>query len=362
LAERGTHLGIPIGREVSLEDVWEGPLTKALQKIKNNFSLIRALPFSSRILFINVFIVSLFSYHGLFFILPTELWKKIKNAISKVVIPFNGGAFTYDSLVCAKKIFSLKLPLKDVWAFNISLLAVRSPLFKNPTQNYFSLPTIRTNYNMHIVDHRDAAAVDFWRSRHLPDGRLVPLSAPSSTEVYKILVDDVYLDDSADQVSKKISNYLQVYQPGLPATPPLDLLTTLTKNLSLVSQAPQALLVLHMSLVNNALATSRRMRHQNHQGLDQVAPCFFCGTGQDSLPHIFSQCGIINEARKIFFSELGLTFESGPEEKKRSEGEPTKKRSAKKELLFPPFLLPSFLPLLSMLLLLLLLPPELLHL
>jgi len=195
-------------------------LTKALQKIKNNFSLIRALPFSSRILFINVFIVSLFSYHGLFFILPTELWKKIKNAISKVVIPFNGGAFTYDSLVCAKKIFSLKLPLKDVWAFNISLLAVRSPLFKNPTQNYFSLPTIGTNFNMHITEHRDAAAVDFWRSRHLPDGRLVPLSVPSSTEVYKVLVDDVYLDDSTDQVSKKISNYLQVYQPGLPATPP----------------------------------------------------------------------------------------------------------------------------------------------
>src|SRR6185437_16089874 len=72
LAERGTHLGIPIGREVSLEDVWEGPLTKALQKIKNNFSLIRALPFSSRILFIIVFIVSLFSYHGLFFILPNS--------------------------------------------------------------------------------------------------------------------------------------------------------------------------------------------------------------------------------------------------------------------------------------------------
>ena len=165
-------------------------MTKALQKIKNNFSLIRALPFSSRILFINVFIVSLFSS------LPTELWKKIKNAISKVVIPVNGGAF------------------------NISLLAVRSPLFRNPTHNYFSLPSIGIKFNMHIKDHRDAAAVDFWRSRHLPDGRLVPLPAPSSTEVYKILVDDVYLDDTADQVSKKISNFLQVYQPGLPPIPP----------------------------------------------------------------------------------------------------------------------------------------------
>jgi hypothetical protein len=153
LKDSGTHLGILIGRDVSLEDIWGSPMSKALAKLKTNKNLIHALPLSSRFLFVNVFIVSLFSYHALFFILPTDLWKKIKSAISRTIIPFNGGAFTYSSLVCAKKIFSVKPSLKDVWAFNISLLAVRSKFF-SPTINYHQLPTIKVKHNMHITDHR----------------------------------------------------------------------------------------------------------------------------------------------------------------------------------------------------------------
>ena len=56
--ESGTHLGILFGRDVTLEDVWKGPLTKALAKLKANKTLIHSLPLSSRCLFINVFIVS----------------------------------------------------------------------------------------------------------------------------------------------------------------------------------------------------------------------------------------------------------------------------------------------------------------
>jgi hypothetical protein len=173
LKDSGTHLGILIGRDVTLEGVWSSPMSKALARLKANKNLIHSLSLSTRFLFINVFIVSLFSYHALFFIFPTDLWKKIKEAIAKTVVPFNGGAFTYSSLVCAKKLFSVKSPLKDVWAFNVSLLAVRSKFF-SPTYNYHQLPYVKTKNNMHISDHRDAAAVGFWRSRHLPDGTLVP--------------------------------------------------------------------------------------------------------------------------------------------------------------------------------------------
>ena len=79
----------------------------------------------------NVFIVSLFSYIGLFFVLPHELWLVVKGLISSF-FPFRGRAYSYESLVCSQQIFSVKPALKDVWAFNVSLLAVRSPLFVTP--------------------------------------------------------------------------------------------------------------------------------------------------------------------------------------------------------------------------------------
>jgi hypothetical protein len=226
-------------------------MTKALAKLKTNKGLLHSLSLSARCLFINVFVVSLFSYHSLFFIFPTDLWKKIKHAISKSIIPFNGGAYTYTSLVCAKKLFSIKPALKDIWAFNLSLLAVRSRFF-SPTHNYHRLPHIKIKNNMHISDHRDAAAVDFWRSRNLPDGTLVPLAVPTSTEVYKVLIDDVYLEEAAFEVSGKVSRFLSLHSPSLPPTIPLVLLKSISDKLALFSHVPQFFLGFHMSLLNKA--------------------------------------------------------------------------------------------------------------
>jgi hypothetical protein len=70
-------------------------------------------------LYMNVFIVPLFSYIALFFILPKALWERIRGIIHRF-FPFNGGAYFADSLVCSNLFFGVKPALKDVWAFNIS--------------------------------------------------------------------------------------------------------------------------------------------------------------------------------------------------------------------------------------------------
>lgn len=54
----------------------------------------------------------------------------------------------------------------------------------------------------------------------------------------------------------------------------------------------------HLSLVNNALPTSRRMRHQNHIDVQDVATCFFCMKGEDSFSH---ECIVVSNARACFF-------------------------------------------------------------
>ena len=174
LQDKATYLGIVFGRNVTLEDIWEAPLKKALERITRARPYIRPLSLSDRVLYINIFIVSIFSYVGLFYIMPTEIWQTVRRAISLLVIPFNGGAFSYSSLVCGNHIFGLKIPLKDPWAFNIFLLASRSSLISSDL-NYNDLVSPIIINSRLIHKHRDAAAVDFWRGRHLPDGTLVPL-------------------------------------------------------------------------------------------------------------------------------------------------------------------------------------------
>ena len=154
------HLGIPIGRLVTLGDIFAKPLEKALRRLSAHHNIVRPLSLPNRILYVNTFIVSIFSYHMLFFLLPMEYYKQLVTAIRRLVIPYNGTGFTYSSLVCSNSLWHVRPALKDLWAFNLSLLAVRSPIIHS-TANFNSLPLILVNQTKFISDHRDVAAIDF---------------------------------------------------------------------------------------------------------------------------------------------------------------------------------------------------------
>ena len=230
----------------------------------------------------------------MFFVLPIGLWKIVKSAISKLIIPFNSGGFTYESLVCASHMFNMKPSLKDVWCFVISLLAVRSPLI-SPTNNYFNLPSINLTFTKLISRHRNAAAVDFWRSSHSEDGTLLPPKSLSSSSVYNILVGDVYLDDSVIHGNEKISRYL-LTSGFTPTSPPLS---SITPNLISVKNVPFYFLFHHFSILNNSLPTSRRLRHQQHVSADNVKQCFFCGL--EYTTHLLCLCRCVQCA--LFLSQ-----------------------------------------------------------
>jgi ribonuclease HI/exonuclease III len=304
LKEKGTHLGIVIGREVTLMDIWETPFKKALSKINVCRSFVKTLPLSKRILFTNVFIISIFSYVGLFFALPTSIWRKIKYAISKLVIPFNGSAFTYESIVCADILFNIRPALKDVWAFNISLLAVRSPLIHSISNyNDFRKPDIKSSKL--IRRHRDAAAYDVWRSRHLEDGTLLPFPDAKSAKIYKIVIQDVYVENVEQHYSNKFHKLIS--SASNISLSPTDVFRSISDNMCSFS-APSFLLFHHFYLINNSLPTSRRLRHISNTQIDLVSKCFYCGLGQDSLVHIYSACKIVNRARFNFFMSLSLDY------------------------------------------------------
>ena len=219
LRETGTHLGVLVGREVTLAHLWAAPTAKAETRLKTNKVLITSLSLSTRMLYMNVFIIPLFSYIALFFILPKLLWDRIRGLIQRY-FPFNGGAYFADELVCAKHFYGVKPGLKDVWAFNVSLLTVRSTrFFPDCETKYDDLPTINVYGNMFISDHRDCAAIDFWMFSHQEDGTLVPPSPPTSAEVYKVLVKGVYVENATKRLGKKIHTFIVSKQPTPPPPP-----------------------------------------------------------------------------------------------------------------------------------------------
>ena len=55
---------------------------------------------------------------------------------------------------------------------------------------YCSLPRINLRSTKLISRHRDAAAIDFWRGRHDPEGKLIPLNVIKSYDVCKVIIRD----------------------------------------------------------------------------------------------------------------------------------------------------------------------------
>ena len=308
----GTHLGIVVGRDTTLDDVWKVPYVKATERLRVCGPFIKSLSLASRVTFINVFIISIFSYVSLFFTVPIELWTLIKGVISRAIIPYNGRAFTYETLICSSLLMAAKPALKDLWAFNISLLAVRSTLY-DASLNYNTLPTINLKYNMHINDHRNAAAVDFWRGRHEASGRLIPVCPSGSPEVYKSIISDVYCEDASIHLNSKILSFIHDQTDSTNTPPELADFGNcntfcLIDKLDSTKGLPYYISWFYLKLINNALATSRRMRHQNNIRLQDVASCFFCGEGQDSVLHIFSSCSIIHTARVTFLKSISASL------------------------------------------------------
>jgi len=122
-------------RDFSLGDIFAKPLDKALKRLIG----------MSRFLYVNTFIVSIFSYHMLFFQKNTT---QLVTAIRRLVIPFHGAGFSYISMVCAGSLWHVRPVLKDPWAFNVSLLAVSLPL--HPFHGQLQYPPPYPSQSVHF--------------------------------------------------------------------------------------------------------------------------------------------------------------------------------------------------------------------
>ena len=163
--------------------------------------------------------------------------------------------------------FSIRPPLKDLWAFNLSLLASRSNAI-SATCNYYDIQDVSVRHSRFIKEHRDAAAIDFWRGRHLEDGTLTPLQQSTSPLIYQALVDDEFLPLAEVHCAEKVGKFLS--SNFVSFTPPSDCLVDISKNLSFASRStPAYFLFFPFSPINN-VATSRHMRHQNKLSLSLV--------------------------------------------------------------------------------------------
>jgi hypothetical protein len=312
LANNGTYLGIRFG-EVTTEMIFD----KAIKKFRKRFGeyrpMFKRLPIHKRTLLANVFLLTLFSYVGQFYIVPPDIYKEVKEGLRKAVIPFGGGAFAYAHAV-NENVASTRLarPLKDLWALNMTWLAAKTPLDSCHAKELASFEGFEhvngddwgTGYlSLRPAEHRIHAAIiylDDYGAR--VDGaiqsELLTRGAKATRRtIYNTFASAGWNDHLSSKSMLKLRAKLKKW--GVDQPEEEEAVVGMRSNDLRPRVSPQAW-DFFIRLLFRALPFEKRMIDANMKDtLDSefVNLCYYCGDGPDSAYHVYRDCKVVKTIR-----------------------------------------------------------------
>ena len=342
--DAGIYLGVLFGRAVTTMEIFAKAFDKVKARIELFRNILKTSSLHTRVQILNVFVTPILMYLGQFYTLPyLQLIVPLRELYRKSLIPFNGGAFSYVHAVTPKACgISLYLPLRDVWALNMTLLGYG---FDLEASNGSPIPE--------LGDHAHLVSYEVARNDMTPVGHgvyaafvLLEDHAPRGTGMRIDL-------DSLPAPTKKAQRRLWFYNKlilGNYATPrsdpkvPTSIEFKLTKRLEVstgVAKAKSRELYTNANIVrkmatpaiwNNvfriifdalpfdrkrfnakmqvqerALSSSSTADHGlfSNNVLSPSFACHFCGGGDDSSKHVFLDCGVVRRARETLNQRVG---------------------------------------------------------
>ena len=327
LVESLTYLGIVFGHDVSVDDVFAKPLAKLEARIALYGPVLRRLSLHLRVVAVNVFLLSLFSYHITFYF-PLTVIAQIHKAIRPLLVCFSGSAFKLGHLVLGPGLgsYGLVTPLKDIWAWSIAMLANKYDLQALHGQQFDGLDLLGgivpgNLSSMFMRDHVRACANEALSFTLADDGTcdtaaFIPNTQEGRLLIYKKVAKRAWRP-STDVLDggRKGSLVDRLVRWGCGTVAAADALTRRWCSGDII--ASPYTLAHHFSMTFNALATNRRVASFGELHTRRsVAHCYFCGCTNpllhlDSIEHIYGDCTVIVQARARFLRAFGLSLPVG---------------------------------------------------
>ena len=310
--DKSKYLGVWIGREVTTETVFEGPMAKFKERIYKLRQIIKKFSLQKRVRICNTYLLPIFYYLAQFYIIPWKFIVTIKIELGRVVIPFNGGGFAYAHLVAPKNCGGPYSPLVDLWAMNYALLAQKFDLRPSHGKPYPDLGPLvhcgnewtEDNDTMLIEEHRAQAAWLYMYDHNPRDmnnninvGHVTGPPKKMRRAIYYNLVSEGYwqgreaptFKTSTDRKIKKVIP--KTYITGIPKQPH----NRINKNMNMVAKHIKAhIWDFRLKFIFRALPTDVRLKEAMQ--IAETDPCALCGKGPDEQIHTYYECEVTKEA------------------------------------------------------------------
>ena len=320
--EKETYLGVLFGTDISTIDIYRKALDKFTERVTLFRNTIRSLTLHYRILLFNTFLTPLFSYLSQFYVIPyNEVIRPVRELTRTCVIPYHGGGFAYTHIIApTRDAVAPHTPLRDLWATNIALLAT---LAKPSTQHGVFPPTYPNWENICLPswgslitsEHAIYAAMVYLDAYTTLDengkydlDHLSDTPAKCRRTIYTALVsnsNDYKAQRSEIKFTTSLHNKIKYFLP--PNTTPTDAnIANIKTHLSTRTRIKPAPHNTHFRLIMHALPTDHRRNFVGNRTPPKVRgppsnpyPCFFCGEGPDRVTHIFGNCPVVAEAKRM---------------------------------------------------------------
>jgi hypothetical protein len=105
-------------------------------------ALLAPLPLHHRVIGVNVFLLSLFSYHYQFYVPTRRICDRVEKIIRPLLVPFRGTAFRLQTLYLGRGMgqYGLSTPLKELYSLGLTAVANRHDLAAHHGEAVFTIP------------------------------------------------------------------------------------------------------------------------------------------------------------------------------------------------------------------------------
>ena len=314
---RYKYLGFLMGKWTTQAMVFKPAYDNFRDRMAAYRSTFRRLSPARRVTLYNCFAFPLFSYIAPIYGFPamgTISEATVRRVVRRVVISYGGNAFPYENLIAPHGLMGLATPLKDLWAYSVSLLAAQADL--TPYQDITStqkLPKMKPSVSMRpsrqIQDNgRDFVQWELYlqKSEALQSdshpkfdagkySKLAPKKRRST--FYNILIRALLVVKKREVDLRK-----KMTARGLPTSQRVSLLCSRFRLLS--TRMPAKARYYQMALLHNAVSTGKRNRRFLGNSLSQVT-CTLCKSGSDSIEHYHGGECVDIVARRVFSKCIG---------------------------------------------------------
>ena len=328
------YMGVLYGAKVDTTGIYKGPFLKGTGRLGRYHTVLRKMTLSMRIVVVNVFVMSLFSYLANFYPFPYpdrgavagSLFGIFMHAVRRAVLAFNGTAAKYHRLVMSRKRFGASVPLelRDLWAMVTATLAAKHDLqlLHGLPRSFFigsgGMGRHGASSSLRISDSYANAAKDYVIATMSSDPGMLVFDACGLMELgeekrRKLFYNTLILDGYALDQDEDLARILHKRGVGSTVSECFSYVDRLHANVGALPVAATRARRYIFAIVTNSVPTERRRMVITYplKALRDAAPrvpCFICGLEDDGVLHVHTTCTPVRDALVGFMALLGLAL------------------------------------------------------